>query len=521
MKRVFLAGEEPNELGEWSHHPSYRKDPPLTGVIEALLREVEPDGWKVVDAVLWKKILYNYLIEANLTFHDAARPHTLPVLITWLAAILLLPACIEWNNAPICDGDADADADADTDTDADGDQPSVSDCTPGDQSVVGLAVGQHHSCVWLKSGEVWCWGLNDDGQLGDGRTSEQEATPVKAVPETGDMGCVIGVTAGRNHTCAWTFDHKAWCWGSDYNSQLGNGSESDEDVTSPQLLDDFPEVIDMAVGDDHTCALTKTNSVYCWGSSYIGQVGTSIERRKVHTPSEVEGIDNVDGIAAGGRHSCAWSNDEHQAQIWCWGNNNDGQLGDIDDFEDDCDDSNFCASTPEMIEYDSILHGTVVDMALGDAHSCMLTRTGVVYCWGDNIKHQLGVSGEGGTSSEPQPVEIGYDDIAGLTAFENHSCAWSCGDHAPVCWGDNSYCQLGYPNRSPGITKTSVTILDDGFKSVSMAAVGLWHTCALITADGSVRCWGYCGYDNLGGEEICGDSNVLCEDIAVINTWNP
>src|SRR3954470_12429687 len=54
--KVFIAGEGVSELGEWANHPSYRSDPPQSGVIEALLRRARPDGWEIAHAVVWKDI---------------------------------------------------------------------------------------------------------------------------------------------------------------------------------------------------------------------------------------------------------------------------------------------------------------------------------------------------------------------------------------------------------------------------------------------------------------------------------
>jgi alpha-tubulin suppressor-like RCC1 family protein len=83
-----------------------------------------------------------------------------------------------------------------------------------------VSAGQSHTCAIMLDGTLWCWGLNDSGQLGD-NTLDSKSTPV-AVVNSGQTWAMVA--AGVTHTCALATGGSLWCWGGNSAGQLGIGS---------------------------------------------------------------------------------------------------------------------------------------------------------------------------------------------------------------------------------------------------------------------------------------------------------
>jgi alpha-tubulin suppressor-like RCC1 family protein len=167
---------------------------------------------------------------------------------------------------------------------------------------------------------VKCWGGNFSGQLGDGTTTAS-STPVDVI---GLGSRVVAVATGDRHTCALTSTGALLCWGSNSVGQLGDGTTTDH--LAPVAVSGLTGgVVAVAAGGSHTCALTMSGGVKCWGLSLVGQLGdgTTAER---HTPVDVVGLaSGVRAIAAGEGHTCAVT---LAGGAKCWGDNTSGQLGD-------------------------------------------------------------------------------------------------------------------------------------------------------------------------------------------------
>jgi alpha-tubulin suppressor-like RCC1 family protein len=165
-----------------------------------------------------------------------------------------------------------------------------------------LAASLGHTCAGSTSG-AWCWGSNSAGQLGDGSTSDS-VIPVAVI----GLGGVVALAAGFDQTCAITTTGGAVCWGS-----------------LPAPVSGLPSsVSSLAAGSNHTCAGT-TASAWCWGSNFYGQLGDGTNTNS-SVPVGVLGLGSgVAALAAGHGHTCAL---DPLGAIWCWGRNNAGQLGD-------------------------------------------------------------------------------------------------------------------------------------------------------------------------------------------------
>jgi alpha-tubulin suppressor-like RCC1 family protein len=354
-------------------------------------------------------------------------------------------------------------------------------------SVTQIALGFSYTCA-LKSGEVFCWGTNGSGQLGDGTTSTR-TTPVKVSAGAMTNSSVTQIALGSSHTCALK-DAEVFCWGTNSSGQLGDGTTSTR--TTPVkvvgVLNGFTNdtVSQIALGSSHTCAL-KSGEVFCWGTNGTGQLGDGTSTAQ-NTPTRVldGGMTNssVTQIALGFSYTCALKSGE----VFCWGTNGSGQLG---------DGTTSTRTTPVKVSAGAMTNSSVTQIALGSSHTCAL-KDAEVFCWGTNSSGQLG---DGTTSTRTTPVKVvgvlnGFtnDTVSQIALGSSHTCALKSGE--VFCWGTNGTGQLGDGTSTAQNTPTRV--LDGGMtnSSVTQIALGFSYTCALKS--GEVFCWGTNGSGQLG-----------------------
>ncbi len=283
-----------------------------------------------------------------------------------------------------------------------------------------LTLGAEHSCALKSSGQVFCWGSNQYGQLGDG-SAAQRVIPALV---NGLAANVDALLAGDNHTCALSQagGGTLQCWGSNARGQLGNGTTDDSPI--PVTVFGLTGAQAAEAGLAHTCA-ALTNGVRCWGDNESGQLGDG--SRNNHTaPVAVAGLPTgaISAFAVGDRHSCA----AVDGVAYCWGNNRDGQLGDgtLTD-----------SPSPVMVQG---ISGSVAELAAGASHSCARTTNGALYCWGGNEQSQLG---DGTTEDRPTAALVSglAANVQQVIAGGYHTCVLVTGNR-PLCWGNDSDGQL-------------------------------------------------------------------------------
>ena len=398
-------------------------------------------------------------------------------------------------------------------------QPATADQHVPLLNAVQVAAGGRHTCALISSSKaaaslsvassdqetagyvVKCWGANWLGQLGDG-TQTRRSIPVDVV---GLSSGVQAIAAGEGHTCALTSSGGVKCWGGNTSGQLGDGTRTDRGVGLSVPVDAIglgSGVYAIAAGASHTCALVRSGN---------GSVAQSTTTDKPGT----------EGFA-----------------VKCWGENAHGQLGDG-------------TQTVRTTAVDVVgLSSGVYAIAAGGRHTCALIGSGkgsaaqskttdepgtggfAVKCWGDNVHGQLG----DGTKTEWRARRLIPVDVLGLSsgvyaiaAGARHTCATISSDKgsasqsttadeagtegfAVKCWGDNAQGQLGDGTTTSRSAPADVKGLSSGVHTI---AAGDVHTCALIssskgatslspTADNSgagdfaAQCWGANNRGQLG-----------------------
>ena len=289
------------------------------------------------------------------------------------------------------------------------------------EAITTIVVGEHHTCVLTTAGGVKCWGNNESGRLGDG-TNIHRSNPVDVV---GLVNGVVAMAPGEAHTCVLTVAGGVKCWGNNYYGRLGDGTTTNR-RTPVSVVGLSNNVAGIAAGSGHTCALTTAGGVKCWGANNNSQLGdgTSLDR---YTPVDVVGLSSgVAAIAAGGYHTCALTT---SGEVKCWGRNAEGELGDG-------------TSTQRLSPVDVVgLGGGVVVIASHDLHTCALTASSGAKCWGRNHFGQLG---DGTTTDRHTPVDVvGLGDgVAAIAPGSNHTCGLTTSGFMK-CWGYNGIGQLG------------------------------------------------------------------------------
>jgi alpha-tubulin suppressor-like RCC1 family protein len=338
-----------------------------------------------------------------------------------------------------------------------------------------IAAGYIHTCALLADHTVWCWGSNGDGQLGDG-TRTSPLTPV----QVSGISTATAITAGNWHTCALLADGTVHCWGDNYRGQLGDGTRMGR--LTPVAVNGISTATAIVAGDLHTCAVLADGTVWCWGANDWGQLGYGITSYQMLTPVPVwGGALTTTAIAAGDSHTCAlWLTG---GGVVCWGQNVAGQLGDGGVYH--------VSLTPVWVFGIS----TATAITAGFKYTCAVLADGTARCWGSNFSGELG---DGTTTERHAPVDVsGISTATAIAAGTfnstgSHTCALLA-DRTVRCWGLNDYGQLGDGTTTTRLTPVAVP----GISTATAITVGASHTCAVL-ADGIVRCWGSGEWGQLG-----------------------
>ncbi len=283
--------------------------------------------------------------------------------------------------------------------------------------------------------------------------------------------------AGNGHTCSVRSDGQVHCWGWNSWGQLGDSTTNDS--PTPIQIGDEPVWLDVAAGANHSCAIRDDRVLFCWGRNDYGQLGSGTEDDQP-VPTEADSGESWANLSAGSTHSCGVTTD---GGLFCWGNNVVGQVG------NGKSGALQTSPSPEPIANNT----SWKTVQAGDSHSCAITTAGALWCWGNNVRGQLG---DGTEDNRLEPLEIvpgtGWHSV---DAGYFHSCAIR-DDQTMWCWGDNAFGQLGLGTMGQDdqrLTPVRVGAEDDWVH----LALGDYHSCAR-RADNSIWCWGSNDYGQLG-----------------------
>jgi alpha-tubulin suppressor-like RCC1 family protein len=334
---------------------------------------------------------------------------------------------------------------------------------------------------------VYCWGANDDAQLGNLVRSP------KARPVFANVTRAVQLALGVDHSCARLRDGTVQCWGDGGDGQLGD--DMMRPFSAPVQVLGLSDVRAIAAGEDFTCAVTGSGDAFCWGYDGSGELGDAVAGSggpPYPRPKQVSGIAMATMIAAGHHHACAGS----ALGLKCWGEGREGQLG---------DNGTTPISPPvAVVGAGSGAMWTPATLAAGADHTCAVDAVRRLRCWGDNNSGELG-DGSFDEKRIPTAVALALStNVLDVSTGDDGTCAQT--SDGPMCWGENYYGQVG--DGSTVFQGAPVAVKLSGNTVFPMAGGG--HACAV--ASGQVLCWG----DNASGQLGIGTFSLSLVPVGVV-----
>ncbi len=385
------------------------------------------------------------------------------------------------------------------------DQPTpepVTGLQPGlaNPSVTSIALARSGACARLSNATVHCWGENTYGQLGNGSAALRSLVPVAVLVDGSQtpLNFVAQLSAGANHVCARIVSGTLACWGKNTHGQLGINSTDYQDKAIPVPNPLGAKIVNVAASNETTCAAFDDAQIRCWGSNQWGTLGIGKDAL-ARVPELVSVVPNGGWpLSAGSVHTCA----NRQGGAWCWGGNAWGQVG-----------------SPLSPPRDKILGGWVGNFAensgvtqisAGYRHSCLRTTSSSLWCWGDNFSGQLG---NGSNQSTHVPVQV-TGSFAQVASGGFHTCAVASNGQAR-CWGSGYSGKLGNASLSDSSQPVPVMMLDGltPLSGISRIAAARSHSCAI--SGSNVYCWGD-NYEGALGYETAGANKYSSVARAVV-----
>ncbi len=356
---------------------------------------------------------------------------------------------------------------------------------------VDVAAGFFHALAVLDDGTIRAWGINSNGQLGDGTTTNSPSP----VPVVG-LSDAVAVAAGSDHSLALLGDGTVVAWGSNFHGELGNGTTTSS--STPVAVSGLTNVVALDAGTYWSMALKDDGTVWVWGGNFTGQLGDGTNDDS-HVPKQVAGVTGAAEIAAGNYHSVVRLAD---GTVMTWGSNEYGRLGNSA--------SGSQGLSPQPISGVS----DAIGIAVGYGHTAVLRADGTVVSWGNNTNGEIG-NGYTTFRAEPGPVQPpAVSGIVAVAAAYDHAVALT-GDGAVLTWGNGASNQLG--TGSP-MTESPVPIGVSGLNGgVQAVATTHYYSSFALKNDGSVVGWG----SNSNGELGDGTTSNRLAPVSVTGLMGP
>ena len=274
-----------------------------------------------------------------------------------------------------------------------------------DSGIVNLVSGTRHTCVLTDSGNVYCWGLNDSGQLGNGLNLNSNVPTLVG----GLGGDVVSISAGGEFTCAVKANGEVFCWGNNEDGQLNDGTTANQNL--PVLAKNVQDAVLVSGGTGELQGIDSGGKHSIWsnnpiipvtgsqadslayldanrffeGGCILGETGT-VNCWGENPGAEISSLSKSDLLASGGKHACT----VNENGLVCWGGNDSGQLGD-----GTLVDKNEAVVVPDI--------QNVLDLDTGNNHTCVIVDNVTIKCFGENTYGQLG---NGTNTSSSNPVNV-------------------------------------------------------------------------------------------------------------------
>ncbi len=380
---------------------------------------------------------------------------------------------------------------------------------PPPPPVPALFLGSRQSCA-LADGQARCWGYNASGQLLVPLASNAPCATTYGITASNCVRAPVAVEAlkgaravafGDEHACSADARGVVRCWGD--SEVLGLPEEG---LTAcgqgrhcrltPRAVEGISDVEQLAAGINLTCALTSKQEAWCWGWNEFGQVGDGTTDGTPgfagpHTrpaPTRVVGVPKATQIAAGYRHACALLAD---GTVRCWGEADSGQLGD-GTLGAPCGNST-CRPAPVAVQG----LDKVKQIVSGAIHVCALREDGSVFCWGfsdgrlgDGTTDGVPCGAKGHWRCRPAPVRVaGVEGAVEIASGAEATCA-RLADGTVRCWGRRA----GSKTSDPRALRPEAVA---GIAGATRLVMGDAHACAL-TGGGQLACWGSNVFGQLG-----------------------
>ncbi len=346
--------------------------------------------------------------------------------------------------------------------------------------VIGVSVGGESACAVTTNGDVMCWGDNDNGEIGPGTVTSTCGesggfqTPCSTTPVqvTGFVGKAVAVSVGGGSACALTGVGEVWCWGDNESGALGDDGVSPDQCGGQEVpvvetlrpCSHAPQQVTglsasataISVGGGFACAVLVGGDVMCWGSNYAGELGnastatcylaappgqpTNPEPCSM-VPVTVQALSSAAMVSAGVSEGSACAVTTAGA-VMCWGANESGQLG-VSPSTTTCQGGDTCSMAAVAV---SGLGSGVIAVSTSGEGACAFQAgpTDGVWCWGTN---SYGTLANGTTSSNPSPVPTKIasgltSDVLAVSVGFASACTLNA-DGSAACWGDNSAGEIG------------------------------------------------------------------------------
>jgi alpha-tubulin suppressor-like RCC1 family protein len=284
-----------------------------------------------------------------------------------------------------------------------------------------ISAGFDATCAVTTDFHAYCWGSNGRGELGDGTTTGRIRPTAVA---TGLRFRTVATSF--QHTCGLTYpDNRIYCWGWNFDGQLGNRSRTDR--LTPVAVATTLTFQQVTAGYYHSCGLANDGRLYCWGANQFGQTGTGLTDYRIFRPTLVAGTRLYRQVDAGRDYTCAATTG---FRAFCWGQNFAGQLG---------NGGTSSSRTPTAVSGGLSLERVTV----GPFYACAEATNNGAYCWG------------GFNSSNRNPIAVPTDLRFSQLSVGGHVCGRTA-DAVAYCWGGGLEGQLG--TGSSGNSTTPVPV---------------------------------------------------------------